>query len=171
MGYNPRPGKFDPTRVEKVPPRQITELPYHLFLPQDAQAVDFREIGDVTAGSRELLIDFTVPRGKLFQVIKYGIFNDGLAAADFDFFPKVDGRRVYKFQGSTINRSGGMPRIYLGLAPDLSNSSLIDGQLVVRENQRLTWEAENRSGVDVTMGVRVVGYLTAADKQQLRHGG
>lgn len=152
------------------------KLPDHLYIPAQAQTLDFREIADVGPGSIGPLIDFTCPKGVQVRILAYAIFNDGLGEADYDFTPTVDGGRVYPYQGSSLFRVGnvpsGSPRIYLGVSTDLSDSALIPGLLDLQPGQRLIWTAENRSAVAATMGVRVTGYVSRGNKlKNITYGG
>ena len=143
-------------------------LPAHLYIPEDAQSLDMRNLFDVDPAATVRIIDFTAPDGATTVIQSYGVFNDGLLAADFDFIPRVNGRRVYVYQGDPLDNF----RIYLGVAPDLSNTSLIVGTLYLQPGDRLTWDAINRSAVATTMGVRVVGYVDRSQtRKQTRTGG
>ncbi len=146
----------------------IGELPQHLFIPSTAQPLDQARLVDITAGTSEILIDITGEVGARTVITHFGIFNDGLALADFDFFPEVDGQRIYKFIGDNLANN----RIVLGRTADLGNNSLIPAYLNLQPRQRLTWRAENRSAVDTSMGVRVVGYVERTrERTQVRAGG
>lgn len=143
-------------------------LPDHLYIPPGAQSLDMRNLFDVAAGATIDVIRFTAPLGGgITRILSYGIFNDGLLAANFDFIPTVDGRRVYPFQGDPLDNF----RIYLGVSPDLSNSSLIPGLLDLAPGQTLVWQAQNRSVVTTTMGVRVTGFIDRDKQVQSRFGG
>lgn len=136
-------------------------FPPHLYIPEYAQSLDFKNLYDVDPGDRVVLIDFTAPQGAITVIQYYGIFNDGLLATDYDFYPTVNGRRCYIYHGDPLDKN----RIYLGVAPDLANESLVVGTLYLQPGDRLMWEAENRSAVTTTMGARVVGYV---DRSQTR---
>ena len=140
----------------------LVDLPRHLFIPEGASSIDFRRLATIGAGSvKQLLMRFTAPPGSITRFISYGIFNDGLAAVDFEFLPLVDGARVFPYHGDPMDNY----KISLGLSPDLSNSSLIPCQLTLLPNQVLEWYVTNTSGVDTDMGIRMVGYFDAAEKQ------
>ena len=143
-------------------------LPSNGYLPEDAQAIDMKNLFDVTAGTSETLIDFTAPPGGMTRLTHFAIFNDGLLATDFDFFPRVNGRRIFPFIGDPLDNF----RIYLGVGPDINNTSLIHSPITLQPGQRLTWVAENRAAVDTTMGVRHVGYFDrSSERRQVRSGG
>lgn len=132
------------------------ELPPHLFIPEGAQSIDARRLSTVTAGTNKaLFMRITCPAGYLCRIISYAIYNDGLLEQDYEFLPMVSGIRVFPFHGNPVNNY----KIALGLAPDLSNSSLIPCQLTLQPLQSLEWYVTNTSAVDTEMGLRVVGYL------------
>lgn len=143
------------------------ELPRHLFAPRDSQTIDVRRVESVLSGTQSTLVDFVAPGGGGTYVTHYALFNDGLLATDFDYFIRVDGKQVYPYQGDSILSF----RKYLGLAPDLSNNSLIPGYLSLQPGQRLTIVADNRSAVDTVMGARVQGYFDANMNRQGNFGG
>ncbi len=144
-------------------------LPPHLYIPKDAQSLDLKNLFDINPGVTQTLIEFTCPKGAITVIQYYSIFNDGLLAADFDFFPTVDNRRIYQFHGDSLDNF----RIYLGTGPDLSNNTLVVGTLYLQPGQTLRWQAQNRSGVVTSMGARVVGYVDYAtnNRSQTRFGG
>lgn len=164
-----RQGRGEPRApVETIKPTPI-ELPDNLFIPPGAESIDLKNLFDVTAGARATIIDFTNPAtGGLVVILSYAVFNDGLLASDFDFFPTVNNKRVYQYHGDPLDNF----RIYLGTGPDLSNGSLINAQLYLQPGHRLRWVAENRAAVDTSMGVRVVGYVDRTKQRtQRRFGG
>ena len=143
-------------------------LPPHLYIPKDAQSLDLKNLFDVAPGATVTVIDFICPKGAITVIQYYAIFNDGLLAANFDFYPTVDGRRVYQFHGDPLDNF----RIYLGVGPDLGNEALIVGTLYLQPAQRLVWQAQNRALVVSTMGVRTVGYVDySLIRSQTRFGG
>lgn len=143
-------------------------LPYNLYPPEDAETVDIANLFDVDPGATEVILRFVCPTGAFTKFQYYGIFNDGLLAADFDFFPTLNGRRTYKFHGDPLDNF----RIYLGTAPDLSNSSLKIATLNMQPGDVYEWRAQNRSAVVTTMGVRAVGYVDYSQvRSQQRFGG
>lgn len=143
------------------------QLPANMHLPAGSQSLDLRNLFDVTAGTTVRAIDFTIPSGAIAQITHFGVFNDGLLASDYDFYPRVDGRRIYVYHGDPLDRF----RIYLGTAPDLSNDSLFHAPITLQAGQRLTWDMENRAAVDTSLGVRVVGYIDKQGRTQSRWGG
>lgn len=153
--------------LEKLSSKPEISFPHILYAPEGSQTVDLRNLADVDPASEFTLIDFVAPEGGNTQITHFGIFNDGLLASDFDFFPRIDGRRIYTFHGDPLNQF----RIYLGVAPDLGNDSLFQATVTMQPGQRLTWVAENRSAVVTSMGVRVVGYVDRVKREQYRWGG
>lgn len=146
----------------------VKSFPPHLFLPASAQSVNLQNLFDVTAGTSQLIIDFTVPNGSFLYLLGYALFNDGLLASDFDFIPRVNGRRIYEFHGDPLDNF----RLYLGLSTDFNNSAVVTAPMQIQPGDRLTWEAVNRSLVDTTMGVRVTGYIDRGQiRNQARFGG
>ena len=139
-------------------------------IPDGCQALDFRNLFDVSSGATETIIEFVCPVNAITKIQSYAIFNDGLLAANYDFVPTVDGRRVYPYQGDPLTP---LPyRIYLGVGSDLSNVAMIPGALDLTPGQRLKWTAQNRSAVATTMGVRTTGYIDfSGASRSTRFGG
>jgi hypothetical protein len=140
----------------------VSSLPRHLFIPDQVTGIDLRKVGTVTAGSVNVsLFSFTAPRGAVTRFISYGVFSDAALCADTEFLPTVDGSRIFPFHGDPSDNF----KICLGLAPDLSNNSLILCQLQLEPGQVLEWFLTNTGAVDTVMGVRMVGYF---DVSQIR---
>lgn len=139
------------------------QLPFHLFIPPGAQSWDPRIAADVLANTTAptLLWSFRVPKGAMLHIFSYAIFSDGTLAANQEFIPRVNGSRVFPYQGDPTDEF----KINLGLAPDLSNNSLITCQLTLNPNDLIEWFVINRNVVDVAMGVRMSGYI---DRDQRR---
>jgi len=144
-------------------------FPDHLFLPEGAQSLDFRRVVNLPTGSTDYeLFRFQAPPGVVTHFLSYGIFNDGDNGANFNFRPLVDGNRVFPFHGDPSQNF----KIYLGLGPDLSNTSMIPCQLTLAPGQILQWLVTNTSGVDTSMGVRMAGYYDASKmRETARFGG
>lgn len=153
-----QPVAKDMAAVQRAPtdekPTKV-ELPYHLYIPNDAQGIDIRRLCVIKAGTQEDLLHFQAPASGIVRFINYGVFSDGEFSTDQEFVPKVNGVRVLPFHGDPDNNY----KINLGLAPDLSNNSLIQCQLALKPNDILYWTLINNSTFDVPMGVRMVGYL------------
>lgn len=144
-------------------------FPPHLFIPQGAQSLDLRRVVAVSSPSTGILLfSYTSPPGAITRFIKYGIFNDGQNGANYEFLPLVDGARIFPFHGDPSQNY----KIYLGLGPDLSEASMIPCQLSLQPGQKLEWYISNTSGVDTSMGVRMVGYFDTTQRRvQGRFGG
>jgi hypothetical protein len=144
-------------------------FPPHLFIPQGAQSLDLRRVVSVSSPSVDvLLFSFTCPPGAVTRFISYGIFNDGQNGANYNFLPLVDKGRIFPYHGDPTQNY----KIYLGLGPDLSASSMIPCQLSLQPGQVLEWYISNTSGVDTSMGVRMVGYFDTTQRRvQGRFGG
>jgi len=154
--------------AESVASSVPTEFPRHLYTPEGAQSIDIRHVCVVLAGATEELLRFKAPLGSVTRFTHYGIFNDGALEDDFEFLPLVDGRRAFPYHGDP----GENFRISLGLGPDLTNNSMIEAILALSPTQEIVWTARNSSTVDVTMGVRMKGYLDFSQRMvQTRYGG
>lgn len=144
------------------------KFPSNMYLPENASSIEIKNAFDVTAGTSEEIIRFVAPQGGMTRLTHYAIVNDGLLAADFDFFPRVNGRRIYRFHGDPLDNF----RIYLANGATLENTNLNHSPITLQPGQTLTWVAENRAAVDTTMGVRVVGYFTRSEtRRQVKWGG
>ena len=131
----------------------LVDLPRHLFIPEGAASIDFRRLATIGAASvKQLLMRFTAPPGSVTRFISYGIFNDGLSAADYEFLPLVDGARVFPYHGDPMDNY----KISLGLSPDLSNAALIPCQLTLIPNQVLELYLKNNISVNNDMGFSIV---------------
>lgn len=142
--------------------RTPVEFPPHLFIPDGAQSLDFRRVANIPSPTTNYeLFKFVAPPGAVTRFISYGIFNDGLIASDYNFLPLVDGSRIFPYHGDPSDNF----RIYLGLGPDLSNTSMIPCQLYLQPGQVLQWLVTNTSGVDCSLGVRMAGYFDTAQRR------
>jgi hypothetical protein len=132
------------------------QFPDHLFVPDGAESLDIRRVANVTDGTVNAeFMSFTAPQGAKVHFIAYSVYSDGQTAANQEFIPRVDGRRVFAYHGDPNNNF----KIDLGLGPDLSNANLITCQLTLNPKEKLTWSLTNNQGVAIAMGVRMVGYL------------
>jgi hypothetical protein len=144
-------------------------FPDHLYMPEYGAPLDLRVLGDLdpTGPAYTEIFRFTAPDGAIVRFTHYAIFNDGLLAADYDFLPEIDGRKIFEYQGDPADR-----RIYLGVAPDLSNTSLIESPISMQPGQTLTWRVRNSSAVTASVGVRMKGYVDRSQsRKQQRFGG
>lgn len=144
-------------------------LPPHLFIPDNAQSLDIRRLATIATGTiNEEFMRFQAPTGAKVQFIGYSVFSDGTLAAPQEFIPRVNGKRVFPYHGDPNNAF----RINLGLGPDMSNANVIQCNLVLNPSDILTWAVTNTSGVNIAMGVRMVGYIdTTQTRVNSRVGG
>jgi hypothetical protein len=155
--------------VEHQTPTPV-QLPHHLFVPAGAESLDIRVAADIGASTLAptLLMDFQCPKGAVCHFIQYAVFSDGALAANQQFIPRVDGKRAFPYQGDPNDNF----KINLGLAPDLSNNSLIQCQLTLNPTEKIEWFVINANLVDVAMGVRMVGYIDYGQQRiNARSGG
>ena len=169
-------GTVDPSQLkqnhQQLDNRSATpiKLPPHLFIPEGAESLDIRRAADIAAATATpfKLMEFECPQGATCHFISYAVFSDGGLATTQEFIPRVDDRRVFPFQGDPQNNF----KINLGLAPDLSNNSLIQCQLTINPGEKLQWYVINTNGVDIAMGIRMVGYIDRSmTRVQGRTGG
>jgi hypothetical protein len=144
-----------PTRVD---------FPRHLYIPQGAESLDLRTVWNVPTGTIDFeILKYIAPVGAITRFINYSIFNDGDAEINYDFKPFVNGNRILRYHGHPL--PNGSYKLALGLGPDMSNASLIQCELALNPGDTLIWLITNVSGVDTSMGVRMVGYF---DTQSIR---
>lgn len=143
----------------------IRDLPRHLFTPEGARSLDMRNLAIVPAGTvGATLLSFTAPEGTACFFTGYAIFNDGLAFSLLEFLPLIDEKRIFPYHGDPNSNF----KIALGLGPDLGNESIIDCQLQLEPGQTLKWLVTNNDVVDVTMGVRMKGYIDSRTSRPTR---
>jgi hypothetical protein len=102
-------------------------------------------------------------------ITAYGVYSDAQFAAETEFVPLLNSRRVFPYHGTPtdINNPQVLPyRISLGLGPDLSNESMIECNLRIQDNQKFEWLISNLSIVPQVLGVRFKGYLRSIGKAQ-----
>lgn len=131
-------------------------LPPHLFIPDDAQSIDIRNLANVSPGTTVTLMTFHGRKGGLVKFISYGVFFDALMFDLINLVPKVNGVRVFPFHGNPDRNF----KIGLGTGADLSNTNMISCQLDLQPQDLLTWEFTNNDVVDVAAGVRMSGYFS-----------
>lgn len=142
----------------------INEFPRHLFVPNMAESLDLRAVWNIPPATVDFeILRFVAPAGAATRFIKYGIFNDGLAAANYDFKPLVNGNRIMRYHGEPM--ANGSFHLALGLAPDLGEEAMIPYQITLNPGDILQWLVTNNSIVDTSMGVRMTGYF---DTQAIR---
>jgi hypothetical protein len=155
----------DPSMMPQPKPKpEPTEVsfPTHLFPPKNVASFDARKVCmiDPTGTGRYELFSFQVPPGTSLVITHYALYCDALDSSLVSFSPEVDGNRVWPFHGDPTNGFS----MNLGLAPDLSNVSLIEGNMILQPSQKFTWWLVNRDTVPVAMGARLKGYFDSKNK-------
>lgn len=139
-------------------------------IPAAGQSLDIRRVVAASPATiNALLINFQPPPGMEAIITAYGVYSDAQFAAQTEFVPLLNGRRVFPYHGTPtdINNPQALPyRISLGLGPDLSNESMIECNLRILETQRFEWYISNTSLVEQVLGVRFKGYLRSIGKAQ-----
>lgn len=148
---------------------QAVSLPPHLFIPSDAQSLDFRCLFNIPPGTQDFVImSYRGITGGLTKFIHYGIYLDALLFDLINIVPTVDGVRVFPLHGNPNNNF----KIGLGTGADLSNSNLISCQLDLQPGQLLEWKVTNNDVVDIAAGVRMSGYFDQSTQRKTgRFGG
>lgn len=147
---------------------QAVSLPPHLFIPDDSQSVDIRNLANVPAGLTVSLLSFTAPQGGFVKFINYAVFFDALMFSLINLVPTVNNVRVFPFHGNPQFNY----KIGLGVGDDLSNTNLIACQLDLQPGDVVNWQFTNNDVVDVAAGVRMVGYYSQSIIRKLgRLGG
>ena len=154
--------------IKTEKPTEIN-LPKHLYIPAGAESLDIRRVINVPPATVDYeLMSITAPAGSQMVFTNYGVYNDGDNGINYEFRPSIDGSRIFRYHGDPTQNY----KIYLGLAPDLSNASMIPCQLTLLPGQTLKWLITNTSTVNSSMGVRMTGYLdTSSIRVQSRFGG
>ena len=144
-------------------------LPPHLYIPADAQSLDFRTLANVPPASVDLvLMSFRAKKGGITRFIGYGVFFDALMFDLINLVPLVNGVRVFPFHGNPDRNF----KIGLGTGLDLSNQNLIACLLDLQPGDLLEWKFTNNDVVDVTAGVRMSGYFDQSTIRKIgRFGG
>lgn len=139
-------------------------------LPSNAESIDIRRVSDTSAGTFEdLFIKFQPPKGFEAIITGYGIYSDAQFAIQTEFIPKINGTRVFPYHGQPrdVNNPLVLPyKICLGLGPDLTDVSLIECSLRIKETDVFEWYLTNASPVAQTMGVRFKGYLRSVNQMK-----
>ncbi len=146
---------------------QAVTLPPHLFVPEDAQSIDFRNLANVPPLTTVSLLSFTALAGGMTFFIGYGVYFDALLFDLVNLVPKVNGNRVFPLHGNP-NRN---MKIGLGTGADLSNANLVSCQLQLQPNDFMEWTFTNNDVVDVAVGVRMSGYFSQSIKTKTGRAG
>ncbi len=143
----------------------IKNFPSHLYIPNNAESIDARILCEIAKNTPDpkLLFRLKANEGEAYRFIKYAIFCDAEDQATFEFFPKIDGKRILRLHGSP--QENGTFKLKLGLAPDMSNYALINCDILLKPHQTLTWHVVNTNDIDIPMGVRMVGYVDNLNKR------
>lgn len=168
VGMSPNMGGVNYGNTNTNSEVRITDFPKHLFIPSYAQSIDIRNLASIPSLAAFDLIDFVAPYNGTTRFYGYGLFNDALLFNDVEFQITVDGARALPFHGNPNDNY----KLVLGVAPDLSNSSIINCSIQLNPGQRLVARAVNNALVDSIMGVRFVGYLDSSSvREDGRQGG
>lgn len=167
-------------QAEQDDPTSVS-FPRHLYPPQGVQTIDIRIVQLLNPGEIVDLITFRpLDKGitSAVYITQYAVFNNGLLESQYSFLPTIQpgsgGRRqrIYPYHGNPNNTlSPGNFLISLGVAPDLSDYSLLNGYLVMNPPDTLRWQASNMSAVPTAMGVRVVGYVDSSTLRTSQQSG
>jgi len=137
-------------------------------IPKNGESFDIRRLSDTLSGTTdELFLNFAPPKGFEAIITGYGIFSDAQFATQTEFIPRVNGSRVFPYHGTPTDLTNPrkLPyRISLGLGPDLTDESLIECSLRVKETDTFTWNLTNSSILTQAMGVRFKGYLRTVNE-------
>lgn len=146
----------------------VNEFPDHLYPPKDVSTLDIENTVVVNPTSNFTLLTFTCPKDAFTRIIAFAVFNDGLAAADFDFVPTIDNRRVFPYHGDPTDNF----RIYMGVTSDIGNEALRYAMTDFQAGQTFTMLAINRGLIATTMSARIVGYVSSkGGRAQNTYGG
>jgi hypothetical protein len=135
-------------------------FPRYLAAPEGAETVDIRRIAVLNPGESIKLFDFTCLPGSTAIFYNYALFTDALNNADVLWNPAVDGRRILAYHGDPADNY----KINLSVGVDMSQAALIPCQVIMQPGQVLSWQITNFSAVQVSMGVRMVGYLDVGQR-------
>lgn len=141
-------------------PKSPSTTSTHSSIPEGGQSVDIRKVCTIIAGTSENLMTITGRTGETMVFTGYGVFTDAANEDDIEFIPRVNGNRVFPLHGDPTKNY----KIALGLAPDLSNYSLIKCDLRLLPGDVLTWDVVNNGTQDTDMGVRMIGFVDAAQQ-------
>lgn len=139
-------------------------FPRYLAAPEGAETVDIRRIAVLNAGESISLYSFTCLPGTTTVFFNYALFTDALNNADLLWLPTVDKRRILAYHGDPADSY----KINLAVGIDLSQAALIPCQVIMQPGQILNWQITNNSANQISMGVRMVGYMDVG--QQLTSG-
>ena len=147
----------------------VKELPTNLFTPQWARSFYFRKLTEVPANNgKELLFEFTVPKGMTLVWTHYALFNDAFTTELSYFDVTINNNKVLKYHGDPADDF----KLSLGGNASLDQAGLFEANIRILSGQTVRWYVINDDNVDVTMGVRMKGYIDNSNKTQTtRFGG
>jgi hypothetical protein len=138
-------------------------LPPHLFIPKTARSMNLISMNTFAPGLSTQLLSFTCPQATKTHFFSYAIYTNAVDPTLISFNPTVNGIRAYPYHGTptapAILDTAPQVIIFNSTTTDLSNQSLVDAQLVLNPNDTIIWNVTNNSGVAVSVGVRMVGYV------------
>ena len=159
------------TKIKNILGSEGIMFPRHLFIPPNAEPIDIRKLCEVNAGmtTPERFITLKAKEGEEIVITHYGVFTEAEDANETEFFFKANGSRIYRLHGRPDDALN--PKRYLiniGVAPDLSNLSLINGHIKIRPTQIYSVDVINRNLTEIprAMGVRIVGYKNNVDPRK-----
>lgn len=135
-------------------------FPRYLAAPEGAETVDMRRIAVLNPGETFSLFSFTCPPGCTTVLYNYALFTDALNNADVSWLPTLDGRRILAYHGDPADNF----KINLAVAVDLGAAALIPCQVFMQPNQVLSWQVTNTGLAQISMGVRMNGYLDVGQR-------
>lgn len=135
-------------------------FPRYLAAPEGAETVDIRRIAVLNPGESFQLFTFQCLPGSTAIFYNYALFTDALDNASILWLPTVDGRRILAYHGDPADNY----KINLSVGIDMSQAALIPCQVIMQPGQILSWTVTNSGAAQVSMGVRMVGYLDVGQR-------
>lgn len=167
---NARTNPFDavfPSTAEEAAQKKLqydnpvpVVFPRYLAAPEGAETVDIRRIAVLNPGESYQLMTFQCLPGSTAIFYNYALFTDALDNANILWLPTVDGRRILAYHGDPVDNY----KINLAVGIDMSQAALIPCQVIMQPGQILSWQVTNTGGTQVSMGVRMVGYLDVGQR-------
>ena len=135
-------------------------LPRYTTAPEGAETVDIRRIAVLNPGEVFDLFTFTCLPGTTTVLFGYALYTDVLSNTDLQWLPTIDSRRILAYHGDPADSY----KINLALGIDLSQAALIPCQVIMQPGQVLKWQVSNLGPSQVSMGVRMTGYLDVGQR-------
>ncbi len=162
---NPRNNVFDPVvtsspceadKIKKAYDNPVPVLlPRYTTAPEGAETFDGRRIAVLNPLEVLDLWTFTCPPGTTVVLFGYAMYTDAIANTDLQWLPTLDGRRILAYHGDPADNF----KLNLAVGIDMSQAALIPCQVFMAPGQVLKWTVSNLSAAQVSMGVRMSGYL------------